>query len=230
MTTRGAVGRREFGEGPLARAAALIYTLLVVEGLLLVAAAPGLIPLFLLKPDASNLPLAAVCALPLGPAISAALYTLHSRRSDLTDLRPAAAYWRGYRRNAGGVARIWVPWLVWVTILGVNLAHFPAAGVPGWWAVLLVGVGVAATVWAANALVITSLFAFRTADVARLAAYFLVRTRGVAAGHASLLIVAVAVTALSSEVVLALLGSAFAFVLLATARPMVTRIQREFTA
>ena len=221
--------RRQFGEGPLARAAALVHTLLVVEALLLVTTAPGLVALVLLDRDASNLPLAALCAIPLGPALCAAVYALHHRRLDLTDLHPAAAFWRGYRLGAAGVLRLWIPWLAWVTILGVNLAHLRGAGLPGWWAVPLVLVAVVATLWVANALVITSLFAFRTVDVARLAAHFLARTPAVALGNAGLLVAAVAVTALSSEAVLALLGSLLAAALLRTSRPMTTMVQREFT-
>src|SRR4051812_29804719 len=62
---------RQFGVGPLARAAAFVHTLLVVELLLLATTVPGLVPLVLLDRDASNVPLAAACALPLGPAVSA---------------------------------------------------------------------------------------------------------------------------------------------------------------
>jgi hypothetical protein len=222
--------RRQFGEGPLARAAALVYNLLVVEVLLLVTTAPGLVVLVLLDRDASNVPLAAACALPLGPALSAALYALHHRRRDLADLRPAAAFWRGYRVNFRGALQVWVPWLAWVTIVAVNLTHLTAAGVPGWWAALLVVVAVAATLAAVDALVITSLFAFRAADVARLAVSSLGRTPGVTLGNACLLVAAAGVTAVSSEAVLALLGSVLAAALLRTSRPMIVEIQREFTA
>lgn len=225
-----AVGaRREFGEGPLSRAAAAVYSLLVIELLLLLTAAPGLVLLVLLGGDASNLPLAAACALPLGPALSAAVYAVHRQRRDLADLRPATAFWHGYRMNLRGVLLVWAPWLVWMAVVAVNLTYFGAAGVPRWWAVLLVVVAAAATLWVANALVITSLFAFRATDVARLAAYFLVRAPGVTLGNACLLIVATGITVLSSEVVLALLGSVLAVVLLRTARPMVTQIRKEFT-
>jgi hypothetical protein len=220
----------QFGEGPLARAAALVYNLLVVEVLLLTTAAPGLVVLVLLDRDASNIPLAAACAVPLGPALSAALYALRHRRRDLTDLRPAAAFWRGYRLNLRGALVVWVPWLAWLTIVGVNLAHFSATGLPGWWGVLLALVGAAATLAAVNALVITSLFAFRAADVARLAVLYLARTPGVTLGNACLAVVAAGVTALSSEAVLALLGSVLAAALLRTCRPMVTEIERELTA
>jgi hypothetical protein len=219
---------RQFGEGPLARVAALVYTLLAVELLFLLTTVPALVVLVLLDQDASNIPLAAVCALPLGPAFSAALYAMHHRRRDLTDLHPAAAFWRGYRLNVVAVLRIWVPLLAGLTIVGVNLAHFSAAGVPGWWAVLLVIIAAVATLWALAAVVIVSLFDFRATDVARLTTYFLVRTPLVAVGNAGLLLAAAGVIVVSSEAVLALLAAPLAAAFLATCRPMTTVIQREF--
>ena len=224
-----AAGAGRFGDGPLSRIAALVYTVLAVEILLLVTTVPGLVPLVLLDRDASNLPLVAACALPLGPAISAALYALHHRSADVTDLRPAAAFWRGYRANLREALLIWVPWLAWMTVVAVSLANFEAAAVPGWWAVLLVVIAVASTLWLANALVIASLFAFRIADVARLAAYFLVRTKGVTLANACLLIVAAGLTVYLSEAVLALVGSVLALMLVRNARPMIAAVQEEFT-
>ncbi len=221
---------RQFGEGPLSRATALVYTLLVVELMLLVTTLPGLVPLVLLDRNASNVPLAVACALPLGPAVSAGVFALYRHRGDLTDLKPAKAFWRGYRINVRGVLAVWVPWLVLLTVVGVSLANFRAAAVPGWWAALLVVVAALATLWVANALVITSLFAFRIRDVARLAAYFLGRTKGVTLGNACLLVVAAGVTYLTSEAVLALLGSVFALALVRTCRPMIETVRKEFTA
>jgi hypothetical protein len=202
----------------------------VVELLFLLTTAPGLVVLVLLDRDLSNLPLAAVCAVPLGPALSAALYALYHRRSDLADLHPASDFWRGYRLNGASALLVWVPGLAWLTVIAVSLANFSAAGVPGWWAALLVVLAGAVALWVLNALVITSLFAFRTVDVARLAAYFLIRTPSVALGGAGLLIAAVGVAVLASEAVLALLGWLFVAALLATSRPMTTRIREEFTA
>ncbi|MFG1902891.1 hypothetical protein ACQP0I_15420 [Micromonospora carbonacea] len=221
---------RQFGEGPLSRSAARVYTLLVVELLLLLACLPGLVPLVLLDADASNIPLYAACALPLGPALSAALYALHHQRPDLTDLRPAAAFRRGYRANLAGVLRIWVPLLALLTVVAVNLAHLDVAGVPRWWAVPLVGVAALAALVGVNALVITSLFAFRARDVARLALHFTVRAPGVGIGTALVLVAGAAVTAVTSEAVLALAGSVCALALLRVAAPMVETIREEFTA
>ncbi|MEV0238215.1 hypothetical protein [Nonomuraea sp. NPDC050786] len=221
---------RRFGEGPLSRAATLVYNLLVVEGMFLLASAPGLLALTLLGGDASNVPLVAACALPLGPALSAALYALRHRSRDMTDLHPAAAYWRGYKANVRGVLKVWVPWLAGLAVIGTNLANFAVAGVPGWWAALLVLVAVAALLWVANALVITSLFEFRAVDVARLASYFLMRHPKATLGNASLLVVAGGLTAVGTELVPALLASAFAAALLWNSRPMIAEVRERFTA
>lgn len=220
---------RQFGDGPLSRTVALIYNLLVVELLLLATTLPGLVPLLLLDRHPSNIPLAALCALPFGPALSGALYAIRHRQGDLTDLQPLAAFGRGYRLNLRAALIVWVPLLVWLAILAVNLGHFSAAAVPGWWAVLMIVVMVAATLCGINALVITSLFAFRPSDIARLAIYFLVRTPGVTLGNACLLIVVAGVTVVSSEVVVFLLGSVLTMALLRTARPMIAAIERDFT-
>ncbi|MBN1174797.1 MAG: hypothetical protein JXA67_21735 [Micromonosporaceae bacterium] len=225
-----ATAARRFGEGPLSRASTLIYNLMVIEALLLLTIAPGGVVLLLLASDASNLPLMAVCLLPLGPAGSASVYALHRRSQDLTDLRPAASFWRGYRANARGVLWIWIPALLWLTILGMNLANLRAAGVPGWWTPMLIAIAIVVALWTINALVITSLFAFRARDIARLAVYFLVRTPVVTLGNAGVLIIAVGVAVVFSEVVSVLLGSVLMLMLVRTCGPMIDHVTREFTA
>ncbi|MEU4570180.1 DUF624 domain-containing protein [Micromonospora sp. NPDC023956] len=225
-----APGVRQFGAGPLSRAAALVHTLLVVELLLVATTLPGLVPLALLGRDASNLPLVAVCLVPVGPALSAALYTLCHQRLDLTDLQPATVFWRGYRTNLGGVLRLWVPVLLWLTVLAVSLANRAAVGLPPWWTVLLVLVAVGVTLGGANALMIVTLFRFRTRDVLRLALHFLVRTPGVPIGTAVLLVAAAGITAVFSDAVLALLGSVLVLALLRIGAPMIDTIRRDFTA
>ncbi|MET9832251.1 hypothetical protein ABZ078_23790 [Streptomyces sp. NPDC006385] len=220
----------DFGTGVLSRAAALIHTLVTVEVLLLVAASPGLAGLFLLGADPSNLPLAAVCLLPLGPALSAALYALHHRSRDLTELRPARAYWRGWRLGALPALKLWTPLLAWLTVIAFTLTHFSATGLPGWWAVLLAAIGVVSLLWGAHALVLTSLFTFRTRDTARLAAYFLLRHGRATLAAASLLVLTAAATALLTEALPALLAAPLLLSLLHGSRPVIAETQEEFTA
>ncbi|MGW3787344.1 DUF624 domain-containing protein [Micromonospora chokoriensis] len=219
---------RQFGDGPLSRITSRVYILLVVELLLLLTTLPGLLPLLVLGRDPSNLPLAALFLVPVGPAVSAALYALRHQRTDLTDLHPAALFWRGYRTNVSGVLRVWVPTLMWLTVLAMNLAYRDAVGLASWWSVPLVVLAVGVTLCASNALVITSLFDFRTRDVLRLAVHFLVRTPGVTVGTALLLAAATGVTAVFSEAVLAMLGSVLVLALLRVGDPMVDLIRKEF--
>jgi hypothetical protein len=225
-----AAARREFGQGPLARAAALVYTLLVGEVLFLLTVAPCLALLVLLDHDASNVPLAAACALPAGPAFSAVLYAWQHRSHDMTDLRPAAAFWRGYRANLGDALKVWVPWLAGMALIGTVLSHPGTAGIPPWWTVLLVLLALASALWLANALVIASLFAFRTPDTARLAAYFLARSGKATAGNLCLLAAATALTVVLSELAPVLLASLLAAAILLNSRPMISEIRDRFTA
>ncbi|MEU0243942.1 hypothetical protein ABZ192_06350 [Streptomyces sp. NPDC006235] len=220
----------DFGTGALSRASALIHTLLTVEALLLIAASPGLAGLLLLDPDPANLPLAALCLLPLGPALSAALYALHHRSRDLTELRPARAYLRGWRLNAVPALKLWAPLLAWLTVIAFTLTHFSATGLPGWWALLLVAIGAGSLLWGAHALVLTSLFAFRARDTARLAGYFLFRHGRATLAAASLLVLAAAMTALLTEALPALLAAPLLLSLLHGSRTVITETQEDFTA
>jgi hypothetical protein len=213
---------QRFGTGPLSRAAALVHTLLVVQSLMLLTGAAGIVPLVLLDRDASNIPLAVGCAIPAGPALSAALYALRRRSRDLTDLEPARAFLRGYRMNVAGVLKLWVPWLAWEAVLGVDLAH-------GGWTIGVAAIALVAALWQANVLVIASLYTFRARDTARLAAYFLVRTPRVTLGTAGLLALAGVVVLFWSEAVLVMLAVVFAAALLRTAGPLRTGIEARFT-
>jgi hypothetical protein len=220
----------DFGTGALSRASALIHTVLTVEALLLLTASPGLAGLLLIGADPANLPLAALCLLPLGPALSAALYALHHRSRDLTELHPARAFLRGWRLNAVPALKLWTPLLAWLTIVAFTLTHFSATGLPGWWAVLLAVIGAGSLLWGAHALVLTSLFAFRARDTARLAAYFLFRHGRATLAAASLLVLTAALTALLTEALPALLAAPLLLSLLHGSRTVITETQEEFTA
>ncbi|ALV52754.1 MULTISPECIES: hypothetical protein [Actinomycetes] len=219
-----------FGTGPLSRAAALIHTLVTVEALLLLTAAPGLAGLFLLAPDPANLPLAALCLLPLGPSAAAALYALHHRSGDLTELRPSRAFLRGWRLGAVPALKLWAPLLAWLTVIAFTLTHFPATGLPGWWAVLLAVIGTGSLLWGAHALVLTALFAFRARDTARLAAYFLPKHPRATLGALSLLILTATGTARLTEALPALLAAPLLLSLLHAARPVIEETRDHFTA
>jgi hypothetical protein len=223
--------RRDPGDGVLARGAAAVHRALVIELGLLVAAAPGLVLLVALVPDSSNAPLAALALVPVGPAVSAAVFAWRASLRE-PGLEPLRHFVRGYRANALDVLRWEVPALALVTVLVTNLAHLDAAvadpvaraAVRGVLLLLLV----ATALWSAHVLVLTSVFTLRTRDAALLGLHHL--GRRVSLGAASLAVLAGGVVVLTSDWVLALLGSPFALLLLRGARAMIDDVEENHTA
>lgn len=218
----------DFGNGPLGRFTGGVYWFLVVAVMLLVAALPTVVLLLLLDRSPGNAPFLALAAIPLGPALSAALYATRDRgRSE--SLTPARSFWHGYRLNWADVLRLWVPALVVLGIEGWTLANAGAAGISGLHAVVLLVVAVVVLLWALHAVAIASFFSFRARDVARLAVYYLFRLPLVTLGVVSLLIVAVGVTWYASDVGLAVVSSVWVWFWYRNVRPMLDDVEERFT-
>lgn len=230
MTARSNHGRpaAELGEGPLGRVTGAVYWYLVVTLLLNLAAAPGLVALFLLDRSVSNAPLAALCFLPVGPALSAALFALRDR-PEAEDMTPARSFWRGYRLNAVDIVRLWAPALLVLAVIAMTLGNLAAVDVPAGYGTVLVVIGAIVALWATHTLVIASFFTFRARDVARLGAHYLLRLPLVTLGTASLLTLAVGVVYVTFDVVLAMLGGVWAGLLLRNDRLLLRDVRERFT-
>lgn len=223
----------EVGRGPFSRGSAAVYWAVVVEGLLVLTSLPTLLAFVMLDRSPGNAPLFALAAVPLGPSLAAAVFAW---RDWLTtppgdrDLSPARHYWRGYRLSWRDVLRWWVPTLVVLTVLAVNVAGAGALGGSGRaFAVVSLVVAVAVLVWAGNALVLSSLFAFRTRDVARLSAHYLAAKPVSGLGVLALVVVAVGIALLATDWLLVLLASPLVALLVRNATPVVADATTRFT-
>ena len=219
--------RREFGDGPLGRAANAIYWYLVVELLLVLTSLPGLVALALLDRSPGNVPFVVLCLLPLGPAASAGLFALRDRAT-ADEPTPASSFWRGYRLNWADVLRVWAPVLVVLGILGFSLANLDASGVPAWYAPALVVIGAGLLLWTVNVLVIVSFFGFRARDAARLAAHYLAARPLVTLGNLSLLVLAGGVIVLTTEVLFGLVAVVWLAFVLRNAGPLLADVEERF--
>ncbi|MBD3943209.1 DUF624 domain-containing protein [Microbacterium sp. NEAU-LLC] len=211
--------------GALGRVTGAVYWFVVVELCFLLAAAPGLAGILLLARDASNLPLYALCLVPIGPAYSAAMSAI-AGRSDELSVWPR--FWRSYAHNLVDVLWVWVPALLAATVLGTTIAFAGAAGVDAFFVVVAIVLLVVLAVWASHALVIASFFSFRARDVARLALYYVAAKPLVTLGALSFLVLAAAIVAFTLDPVLALLAVVFAALAAANARPMIADIRARF--
>jgi len=160
----------ELGNGFLGKLSKSIYWYGIITVLLAITALPAFLFALFLEPVAANLPLLAIGLIPLGPAISAALYTVRARyRSE--DAGPWRAFWRGYRLNFTTILKFWIPALVILGIIGFSLAFGNLVGLTTLYRVGLVVVAAVVLAWAMHAITIATFFNFRFSDTMRLAGY-----------------------------------------------------------
>ncbi len=219
----------EVGAGVLSRIASVVYWFLVIEVLVVLTTAPALVLVVFLAGGGGNAPLIGLCFLPVGPALSAAVFAWRVFLAD-RDLSPASHFRRGYRLNWLDVLRWWAPAVAVLTVIGFSLANLGLAGVPAAYGLLLVLVAVGVLVWASNALVLSSALSLRTRDTARLASYYLWARPASAFGALSLVVAAAGLVVLTSDWVLVLLASPFTLLLLRNAEPVLRDATERFTA
>lgn len=228
-----AVSTDALNTGTLGRITAAVYRVLVLELLFVATASPGLIFLVALSADPSNAPLLALSFLPVGPAFSATLFAWHSSTSE-EHLEPARAFWRGYRLNAVSTLRwLWIP-LVAVGILGINIGFLDQVIPPGL-PLILTGMAqavvfVLVAVAALHALVISSLYNFRTRDILRLSLRLLRFSPRASIGAAAIVIASAGIVAVGSEIALIALGSIVAAIVLQNAHTLTANIEENYIA
>lgn len=218
----------EVGPGVIARWSAIVYWYLMIEVLIVLTTAPALAAILFLERDPSNAWLIAALSVPVGPALSAAVFAWRVFRAD-RDLAPARHFWRGYRLNAADVLRWWVPTLLVLAVIGYTLGNLDVAAVPAGYGIALAVVALAVLLWAGHALALSSTLDLRTRDIARLAAHYLAARRRSTLGLVSLLVVAGGVLFLFSDWVLVLLAAPLTLLFLTTEEPVIADATERFT-
>ena len=219
--------RPELGTGPLGRVTSSIYWWLVAGLLFVLVTAPGTIPMLFLEQHISNAPLYALFLLPVGPALAALLFAM-ARREDADEVTPAAYFFRGYTINAVDVLKLWIPASGVLTILAINLGYWQATGMGPWYPTVVVVLMVAVLTWLLTAVVIASLFSFRTLDTARLAVGLLGKRPLVILGVVGVMAIAGIVVVVTFDAVLLLVAPVVAVLLLSVTSPLRRDIQLQY--
>lgn len=206
---------------------ALVLWWLVVEALVAVTTVPALVWLAFLEPTWANVPLMVVLGIPVGPALAAALFAWRRFTQD-RDLAPARHFWRGYRLNWADALRLWVPALVVLVLLAVNLANLRGNGAPVAFGVVGVVAAVLVAVWTAHALLVASLFSFRTGDVVRIAVFFVVATPFASVGALAIVAVGVAAAWFVGPWLTVALASVLTSLLWRNGRPIAAEVEQRF--
>ncbi|NOV96004.1 glycosyltransferase [Isoptericola halotolerans] len=210
-----------------ARETPVVIRLLVVGVLLALAVSPTAVLVTLLGFGPVPAAVGTLSAVFVGPAVSAALFALGEKARD-DGLSPAAAFGRGYRLNAVDVLKLWLPTLLVLGVLAFMVADALAQGAPAWVVGLGVGLFLLIVLWLVQATVISSYFAFRGRDVARLAVYFLGRLPKVTLVVLVVVVLATLFAWLTSVALLALLGVLWVAVLLRSDKPLLAEVRLRF--
>jgi len=218
----------EVGRGPLSRGAAVVYRMLVLEGMLLLVLLPSIIAIMALGHDPSNVPLFVLSLVLLPPALVAGIAAVGAWRRK-PDLAPARAFVLAYRRDFLATL-IWaLPATAVLAVLAFNLIHLDQVAGAGLLRPLLILLIVAIIAWSGLMLPLTAAFRFRTRDAARIALALIVPQWRFTLGVLSLVLIAATVVLAVSPFVLLLFGWAFPAMLALLARPLITDVTERFT-
>lgn len=223
------VRQREFGEGPLSRVTNVVYWLLVIGLFLSAALAPSLALSMALVPDVSNLPLYALAAVPVGPALAAAFFAWRRFLAG-DEPHPWAHVWRGLRVNAVDALTAWLPGLLALLVLAMNIAHAEAAGIADGLTGVYLALALVAALWSVRMLSIVSAFAFRWRDSARLSFYTLVARPLPTLAIVSYGVLVAGIVYLTFDVVAVLLASMLTLGFTRSEQPVIELVAERFTA
>lgn len=205
-----------------------VYWFLVIDVMLVLAAAPTLLVWTLISPGLLSSLVFVIAALPLLPAIAAALYASRAWRED-HELLPARQFLRGYRLNALDSLRVGAPVLLVLGLAALNLTYAEATGTSLLNIVFLV-VGAAALLLLARALAIVSRFSFRTRDVFRLSAFTLLVKPLSTLALVSLGVLTLGIMLLIGEFLLLFTASLLVFALWASERKVAEMLTEQFVS
>ncbi|GAA1485978.1 DUF624 domain-containing protein [Brachybacterium fresconis] len=203
-----------------------VYWFLVIDVMLVLASAPTIVVWALIARGELNALLFTIAALPLLPAISAALYTWRVRSTD-DELVPARRFLHGYRVNLRDSLMAGVPALLVLGLLLFNIAHGGAAGTRALNAVFLV-LAVLVLLVLTRALSIVSAFSFRTIDVFRLTAFTLLTKPLSTLALISLGVLTLGLMVVVGEFLLLVTASLLTFALWASEKPVSQLLTERF--
>lgn len=217
----------DLGSGPLGEITGAIYWYLIIGVLFVLTTAPGTVAMLFLERHISNAPLYALCLLPVGPAFSALLYSI-VRRDRAESMVPARFFFEGYRRNFVDVLKLWIPGSAALTILAINLSYWELSGMGAWYPTVAGILIVVALTWLMVAVMIASLYSFRTWDTARLALMFLLKRPIMTLGVVGVLVICTLVILLTFDAVVVFLAWAVAKLLVNVTASMRADIETQF--
>ena len=220
--------KTEYGAGPLFRAAGTVSGVMMGHALLVLANVP-----LVVAPLLGNWLLVLLACVPVGPSLVAAMYAFNRLLAG-HDTGVFRDFVRGYRMNFAQALLVWLPYLLVLAVIALNLAGLPLipgagpAAEPAIRVALLV-LGLLVVTASLNALQLLSRFTFPVRDIYRLSLYSFGAQKRVALGTAGILFVAAFLLLMTTTYLMLVAAGALVFLVCLNSRPLLRFIEDRFT-
>ncbi|MCM2531262.1 YesL family protein [Neobacillus pocheonensis] len=221
--------RNEFGEGILFNLTNHIYSLLMTNIYFVLSNLLVLIFFITLKHSFTNITLYFLALIPTGPSISALFYSIGKLIRE-QELSPFKDFFHGYKINFKDTLKFWVPLLLVLFILSVDLQYYKAAASLGHsilFVLILIGI-VFLLVLMLNAFLINAGFVFRTKDVWKLSVYYSFKKLKTTFGNIGIVIITLFITAITSNFLIIFIASLVCYAFMLNSKSVVEDIKLKF--
>ncbi|MBT2657130.1 YesL family protein [Bacillus sp. ISL-18] len=221
--------KREFGEGTLFSITNHVYWLVMTNIYFVISNAIFLIFFMTLQPTFSNITIYFLALILTGPSISALFYSIGKliREKELSPLRD---FFHGYKMNFKDTMKFWLPLLLVLYILFVDLQYFNSnPSVPHHILSVIFFIGILITmIIMMNSFLINAGFKFRLKDICKLSIYYSFKKVKVTFGNIGIIIISLFLTTITSNFFIVFMASVVCYVFLLNSRDLLEDIKVNF--
>ena len=220
---------KAFGEGILYTITNHIYALLMTNIYFVLTNIICLFFFVSLEPVFSNITLYFLALIPTGPAISALIYSIRKLIRE-KELSPLKDYFHGYKLNFKDTMKFWLPLLLLLYILIVDIHYFNSnpSIVNTILAVIFFIAIILAVVIAMNGFLIVSGYNFRFKDLWKLSIFYSFTKVKITFGNISIVIITLFFLTVTSYFLLLFIGSLICYLFLLNSKGLLEDIQVNF--
>jgi|SRR5690625_1539574 len=206
--------KREFGEGALTTFTNYVYWLMVLNFYFILTNIVFLFFFLALEPSFSNIILYFLALVPTGPSISA-LYYSTAKLVKEKEISPTKDFFYGYKINFKDTLKLWLPALLALFIIIVDLQYFYAKATT--FNQVLTGIFFVALIIIIILLLyvfpINAQFKFRIRDIYRLSVYYVFKTIKVTTGNIAILFLTAFLMYVTSDFIILFIASLVCYIL-----------------
>lgn len=222
--------QQEFGQGILSVVTNHIYWFMLTNIYFVFCNLIFLIAFMTLEPELSNMILIFIALIPTGPAITALCYVMDKLVRE-KEISPTRDFFYGYKINLKDTLKVWLPMIVAIFILIVDLQYFyqESTKINQIMAIVfLVGLGFLICILL-YVFPITAKFKFRMRDVFKLSFYYSFKKLKITTGNIGILIIALFLMIITTDFLFIIIASVLSYVLTLNSRAVIDDIEENYT-